>query len=295
MAQAREAGVSWKALQGPAYRRCGADLYVRSSREDDDLVRVRSAAAAGPPSGVVAGVWAAWLHGVDVRRRDDPVELLVPHGSWRPRQARAAGVRVRQTVHLPDDDVGERAGLRVLHPERVAAGLARTRDQVEAVVAVDALARAGLVAAAGLRERLSAEAARSVPGAARGLRRLDLVDPRAESPQESRLRVHLVLRGVPRPVVQLELRDTLSGRPVYRLDLAWPAARVAAEYDGGLHEESLVKDAARHNALREEDWDVRRFTGPDLWPSALDRTAATVLQALVAGRAGARRGLRLTW
>ena len=294
-ARARQAGVSWKALQGPAYRRRGADLYVAAAGEVDDRARVAEALAAGPPGAVLSGVWAAWVHGVDVRRRDDPVELLAPHGSWRPRRARAQGVRLRQTVHLPDGDVTVVRGVPVLRPEPLAAGLVRRRPQVEAVVAADALSGAGLLGLEALRGRLEAEARRTVPGAVRGLRRLELVDPRAESPQESRLRVHLVLRGVPRPVLQLELRDAASGRVVYRLDLAWPRERVAAEYDGGLHEQSLTRDASRHNALREEGWDLRRFTSPDLWPSALDTTADQVRRALATGRAEARRGRSLVW
>ena len=65
---------------------------------------------------------------------------------------------------------------------------------------------------------------------------LSHADPLAESPPESRLRVHLVLAGLPRPVCQLELRDG-SGLVIYRLDLGWPELLCAAEFDGAQHRE----------------------------------------------------------
>ncbi|STZ41571.1 cullin, a subunit of E3 ubiquitin ligase [Mycolicibacterium gilvum] len=71
----------------------------------------------------------------------------------------------------------------------------------------------------------------------RGLRRLrtvlSLVDGGAESPQETRLRLVLVRRGLPRPVTQVPVTDS-RGRVVRRIDLGWPCYRVGVEYDGGL-------------------------------------------------------------
>jgi very-short-patch-repair endonuclease len=49
---------------------------------------------------------------------------------------------------------------------------------------------------------------------------------------ESRLRLLVVLSGLPEPVTQHPVQ-TLRG--VYRLDLAWPSVRVALEYDGRHH------------------------------------------------------------
>lgn len=58
-----------------------------------------------------------------------------------------------------------------------------------------------------------------------------LVDRRAESPMEARVRVVLVMAGMP-PQVQYPV--VVNGRS-YRLDLACPAQRLAVEYDGEGH------------------------------------------------------------
>jgi hypothetical protein len=64
---------------------------------------------------------------------------------------------------------------------------------------------------------------------------------------ETRLRLLIVLAGLPEPVLQHPVRCGSSGRG-YRLDLAWPTAKVALEYDG------------RHHVEREGQWrgDLRR-------------------------------------
>jgi very-short-patch-repair endonuclease len=104
----------------------------------------------------------------------------------------------------------------------------------------------------------------------RGWRRFDraagLADGGAESPQESRLRVRLVLAGLPRPVTQHEIRH--DGRFVARADLAWPQWRVAVEYDGAWHDDSerFHRDRERLNRMQAAGWVVllitaRRFHG----------------------------------
>jgi very-short-patch-repair endonuclease len=86
---------------------------------------------------------------------------------------------------------------------------------------------------------------------------LGLVDPRAESPMESRTRVALVCGGIP-PEVQFPV--VIHGRR-YRLDLAYPRYRLAVEYDGAGHR---LQAQARLDLLREADlaaagWRVLRF------------------------------------
>jgi very-short-patch-repair endonuclease len=86
---------------------------------------------------------------------------------------------------------------------------------------------------------------------------LGLADRRSESPMESRVRVVLVLGGLP-PQVQYPV--VVNGRR-YRLDLAYPAQRVAVEYDGEAHR---LQARARRDLVREADltaagWTVLRF------------------------------------
>ena len=90
---------------------------------------------------------------------------------------------------------------------------------------------------------------------------LDLVDGRAESPQETRLRARLVLAGLPPPEVQFRILH--EGRFVARVDLAWPAWRIAIEYDGLWHVGSRPQmglDRRRLNALFRAKWHIVHVT-----------------------------------
>jgi very-short-patch-repair endonuclease len=106
--------------------------------------------------------------------------------------------------------------------------------------------------------------------AGRGGRRfervLSLVDARAESPQESRLRVRLTLAGLRPPVVQHDIYDP-DGRFVARVDLAWPQQKVAVEYDGVWHVGSAAQihaDRRRVSALASRGWTVLFVTSARL-------------------------------
>ncbi len=82
--------------------------------------------------------------------------------------------------------------------------------------------------------------------------------------QESRLRVRLVLAGLPRPVVQYVIER--NGAFLARVDLAWPQQRVAVEYDGLWHaaEEQIHYDRRRLNKLLGADWLVLHVTAKRL-------------------------------
>jgi hypothetical protein len=60
---------------------------------------------------------------------------------------------------------------------------------------------------------------------------------------ETRLRMLIVLAGLPEPQVNLTLRAG-DGTPLRRYDLCWPEVRVIVEYDG------------RHHVEREEQWEA---------------------------------------
>lgn len=121
-------------------------------------------------------------------------------------------------------------------------------------------------------------------GGARGCRRLDdvvlLADPRAESPPESRLRLDLRRSGLPSPEVQYEIR-TADGVLLARVDLAYPEARLAVEYDGATHfsRRQRERDLRRDATLAVYGWQTLRFSRDDLGPAA-----ATRVRAILAAR-----------
>lgn len=154
--------------------------------------------------------------------------------------------------------------MRLTDPVRTALDLARWAPGLtEKVAAVDALAfHCGVTVDAVralARVHLGAHHTRGLPAV------LALVNGLAESPRESRVRMAIVLGGLPSPVAQHPV--SIDGRR-YRLDLAYPELRLAIEYDGREHRGQL---RAHADLLREADltrlgWTVLRFdTDTTLW------------------------------
>jgi len=116
------------------------------------------------------------------------------------------------------------------------------------------------------------------PGTARLRRAIELAEPATESVMETRLRLLLVLAGLPRPQAQVPLYDDtaqFAGRP----DLYYPLQRLALEYDGSTHRNSLTADNRRQNRLITAGYRLLRFSAADVL-SAPDSVVFLVRQAL---------------
>lgn len=101
---------------------------------------------------------------------------------------------------------------------------------------------------------------------ARGLsllrRAIALARPGVESPRESELRLLVTAAGHPEPVCNLDVLDA-DGRFIARVDLAWPALRIALEYDGEHHrldDRQYARDIDRSAILEQHGWIVIRVT-----------------------------------
>ena len=101
------------------------------------------------------------------------------------------------------------------------------------------------------------------PGVKALRRVVELAEPSAESPMETRLRLLLQLAGLPRPLAQVDLHDD-HGRFLARADLYYPRRRLVIEYDGGSHRERLVGDDRRQNRILQAGYHLLRLTAPDL-------------------------------
>ena len=95
-------------------------------------------------------------------------------------------------------------------------------------------------------------------------RALPHAEPATESPMETRLRMLLVLAGLPRPLAQVTLTDEHGGF-LGRPDLYYPKHRLGLEYDGETHHHSLVDDNRRQNRLATAGVRLLRFTAADLY------------------------------
>jgi len=243
-------------LRGPRFRRVFPDVYAPAGLADD--LTTRSLAAyllVRDQGGVLAGYSAAMLLGVDCAPRAAPAEVLVA------RNTRVhPGLSVYYGTPAPAD-LTEANGCRLTTAERTAWDLARRLPLVEAVVTLDALARHARFLPAALLARRAAN-----PGAKHSRRLTEIVelaDPRAESPMETRLRVGLLRAGLPRPEVQYRIEDE-QGFVLARADLAYPAAKLAIEYDGDTHfsRQHGESDRQRDAELAGYGWLTLRL-GPD--------------------------------
>jgi hypothetical protein len=93
---------------------------------------------------------------------------------------------------------------------------------------------------------------------------VDLATGKADSPPESMFRLMAVEAGFPIPEAQYEI-FTIDGRLLYVLDIAWPEARIALEYDGfAAHEERRNADRERDERMAGRGWITLRATVADL-------------------------------
>jgi Protein of unknown function (DUF559) len=263
-----------RARHDPAAERALHDPAAGRARLESAALRARLTAAmvALGPSAVAVFETAAALHGFDGRPPSAAIHVSIPPGSAR---AHRRGVRIHQGV-LYDSDVVEVGGLRVTSPQRTVADLLRRLDRFGAVSVADSALNKGLIDPAddivGLLQRRR--------GAGRARERLLLVDGRAASPLETRVRLICADGGVPPDDLQHTVVDR-SGRLLGIADMVWKTQRVIAEADGAApHGEprALFRDRRRQNDLVNEGWTVLRFTWADTYRP--DYIVAAVRRAL---------------
>jgi very-short-patch-repair endonuclease len=199
---------------------------------------------------------AAWIWGVDVHELREldgvpPVEVFVLSGHRRcEREAVLGGERAL----LPIDWV-EVEGVKVTTPLRTAMDLGCRLNRRQALAAMDALMRAHGFTHHQMKLLLGRYRRRRGVVQLREL--VPVVNPGAESQPESWTRLELLDHLLPAPQVQWWV--VVDGVPTYRLDLAYPHAKVAIEYDGEeFHSsaEDRLHDLERREWLEAHGWTV---------------------------------------
>lgn len=256
-------------IRGPAWLRLFRDVYVSADVPQTHATRIAGVLLLLPAGAVIAGTSAASVFGVRLGDEARPVEVRTST-PWGP----VAGI----TIHIgsfSSSTTTLHRGVPVTTALQTAADLGRWLPLLDAMPWIDALLRT--------RGKTHADAlgyARSLtgPGCRAARRALRLCDPRAESPPESVLRVHLHLAGVPVVAQHWVMRD---GEVVARVDLALPDIRLAIEYDGQWHADpgQLGRDRARLRELNQAGWYVYHVTKEDLHnPDALVRNIKSVIE-----------------
>jgi hypothetical protein len=235
------------ALRRGRFRRLFHDVYVSRDTTITPRLLARGALLLAEPGSYISHHTAARIWGGVV---PDTSRTDVTSPRRRLRTGGILGHRVKERA-----TVTSFGGIPLTSPEQTFVDLALYLDLVDLVVLGDSLVKGRRCTVESLL-RL-AEKHRG-PGCRRAKRAARLVRAGVDSPMESRLRMLMVLAGLPEPVVDHRIRWP-DGRVRWRLDLSFPDFRLIIEYDGRQHADSDVQwggDLGRREWLDSNDWRI---------------------------------------
>jgi very-short-patch-repair endonuclease len=238
------AGIDARVLEGARFQRIFRGVYVDAGVRPTPELRVAAALVPFDDSAFASHVSAARLHGVPIPT------LPEEHVTVTERRHRRGRRGIRCHLAAPDD-VTTVGGVRVSDPHRMFVELGEVLPLVDLVVVGDHLVRRRLATPQSLRAYCVRGRLR---GAAAARVAAGYVRERVDSPMETRLRMLIVLAGLPEPEVNREVRDEY-GVPVRRYDLCYPISRTVVEYDGRQHIEragSWEADLDRREAIEDD-------------------------------------------
>jgi hypothetical protein len=243
------------------------DVYVPRDADLSAVSRAQAAWLWSRRRAIIAGHSASALHGAKWVDDRAPAELLY---SYRrpPKDIRA------WSDCFDEDEIQQVAGMPVTTPARTALDIACRYPVAKAVAAIDALARATHLKMGDV--ELLGERYRGRRGIRKARSSLNLVDPGAESPRETWLRLVLIRAGFPTPKTQIPVYDEY-GQLVAVLDMGWEQIKLAVEYDGDHHRtdrRQFNKDIRRAEALTELGWIDVRVTAEDTEGGVIGRVSA---------------------
>lgn len=232
------------------------DVYVSADTELTAVVRARACWLRSRRRGVLVGFSAAALHGTKWVSSRRSAEIADDN-------RRPVPNVIARVVRLDDAEICEIGGIRLTNPVRTAIDLLCWYPPDTAIPVVDALARATRLKVPAVAEALHSHQGR------RGIRRaraaLELVDPGAESPRETWLRLLIIRAGFPRPQSQIAVRNEY-GVVIAEVDLGWEHLTIAVEYEGDHHRTDrrvFNRDIHRMDELIALGWIVIRVTAED--------------------------------
>lgn len=257
-AEALARGITVTELAGPGYRRLYHGVYLPSHVPVTALQRARAALKIASEGAFVSHHTAAELWGGWVPESPD-THISVPGERVR---SQAQGIRAHRAGSTRPPVA--RRGVPVSDPISTFLDLAGWLNLIDLVTLGDSLVHAkrctpaDLIAAAGAWTGRGCRLARRAAG---------LVRSGVDSPCETRLRLLVVLAGLPEPEVNVILRDQ-DGEWVIRLDMAYRLAKLILEYDGRQHADDprqWSRDLLRREALEGDGWRLIVVNGSALF------------------------------
>ena len=260
--QGRAMGISDKQLRGRRFRQVCYGVHTAGD-PSDLMVRVRAAIKAAGQSALLGGVTELRMLGVWLPQSladDHLVHITVAPGQRGPR---IKGIAVTRTaILLPPTDVGD---VFAIHPAEAWFQMATVLALDDLVVAADALMqrKAPLVTKAEL--QFVIDNSRRRRGLCRARAAVELARPGVDSPMETRLRLAMIAAGLPCPEVNLPLQPNKRSK-TFSLDMAYPSARLAVEYDGAIHVgdwQKMQDDRTRRRIIEDAGWRIITVTYAD--------------------------------
>ncbi|MER7073365.1 hypothetical protein [Terrabacter sp. NPDC000476] len=223
-------------------------VYVAKDVRPSPTLLAEAALLISPPGAFLSHHTAARLWGGVVPHHPDV------HVSYPGPRAQVTGVAAHRRKR--SQLVVSRSGLRVTSPLQTFRDLAHVLDLVDLVVLGDSLVRRHCFTVEELRTFV---AGATGPHSRLARRAASLVRTGVDSAMETRLRLLIVLAGLPEPEVDHRVHDS-DGTLLRRFDLSYPAHRLVIEYDGRQHAESneqWLADIGRDEEL--DDSGIRRL------------------------------------
>jgi hypothetical protein len=283
-ADARCSGIPLKHLTSSRFRRLFYDLYIRADIPVTPAVLASAVLRISPVGSHASHFTAAEIWGGVVP--DQPLtHVSSRHGRTR---SKRAGVGSHESSRGSQIVIFQQ--LRVSSPEQTFIDLATELNLVDLVVLGDSLVTKRRTTT---RRMVEAALAWKGKGGRPARRAAGLVRAGVDSPMETRLRMLMVLAGLPEPVVN-HIEYDAKGAVAKRFDLSYPELLLIIEYDGRQHAEDdrqWARDIDRREDLDANGWRliVVRSTGIYTEPG---RTLERIADAM---RSCGARGLPRTF
>ena len=255
------------------FRQVIRSVWVHRDQIDEDT-RIRAALALHPPDAVASHFSAARVLGLPVPEHlnEHVTVFQAQDRRWRPGVKPHVTKRIRKKLQV--------RGILTTDPVTTFIQLAGSLSLVDLVVLGDAIVKKYKIAPRRL-VKLCETSTEYYAGQA--LRAARYVRRGVDSPMESRLRMLLVLAGLPEPRVDVrEMNDDGTWRR--RFDLCYPEFRLIIEYDGRQHAEDVHQwqsDLERREELDDEAYRILVVTARGIFVEP-ERTIERVRRQLIA-------------
>lgn len=287
-AKARAMGIPLSDLLGPGFTRLFHDTYVSSSRVITLRLRASTIIKRLPGATHVSHHTAVRLWGGIA---PDSADI---HLSMASREARCRRTGVAAHLGTADAQTTIFDGVPISTPVQAFLDLASVgASLVDLVIAGDSLVKANDLDP---QQFLAAADAYQGRNARRARRAASLVRAGVDSPMETRLRLLIVLAGLPEPQVNMIVRIA-SGKWRWRFDLCYPEYKLIIEYDGrqhAYHAEQWSHDLERREWLDQEGWRMLVVISEGIYGDPL-RTLHRVKAALEERGARVPKSFKQEW